>query len=553
MYSNKDNINILTALLIAHKVTKVVVCPGSRNAPIIHNLVVSGQFECYPVTDERSAGFYALGMAQMKDERVAVCVTSGSALLNLLPAVSEAYYQHRSMVVISADRPASWIDQQDGQTIPQHGALDPYVGKSVTIAEPHTSDDRWYCNRLVNEALVACFETKQKPVHINVPLSEPLFEYTIKELPIERVIQVECIDGNKPYTDDHSFTRYLYAKRPLIVVGQCDATCLDKKVMALLQKQAVVLSESLSPVGGINNADDILRNITDWSLFSPDYVLYVGGAVVSKRIKQFLRQATSAFHCSIEKNGHIYDTFTHLNKVIQGRPEQVLEKMADFYMLSTSQAQTANKNNTIEHSRKEYIRCWHDASSYEYERQMNEVLEFSEAGCVRYLEEQLQDMDYEYMVHYGNSTSIRLANRYATRQVYCNRGVNGIEGSLSTAAGMSVVTNAIVFCVIGDLSFFYDQNALWNQNLHGNLRIVLLNNGGGHIFNQVAGMPVDEIRSKFIMAEHRTQAQGICTQNDVGYIQAKNVDEMRMGVVSLLTIETQRPVVLEVLLQNSNT
>ena len=131
MYSSKENVNILTALLVAHGVKHAVCCPGSRNSPIVHNLNECPDIACYPVTDERSAGFYALGMSQCLKQPVVVCVTSGTALLNLAPAVAEAYYQHIPLIVISADRPQAWIDQLDGQTLPQPDALGRFVSKAV--------------------------------------------------------------------------------------------------------------------------------------------------------------------------------------------------------------------------------------------------------------------------------------------------------------------------------------------------------------------------------------------------------------------------------------
>ena len=127
MYSHKENINILTALLLDKGITDAVVCPGSRNAPIIYNLNEAPGMNCHPVTDERSAGFYALGLAQATARPVAVCVTSGSALLNVAPAVAEARYQHIPLIVVSADRPRQWIGQLDGQTLPQQGAFGPLV------------------------------------------------------------------------------------------------------------------------------------------------------------------------------------------------------------------------------------------------------------------------------------------------------------------------------------------------------------------------------------------------------------------------------------------
>jgi 2-succinyl-5-enolpyruvyl-6-hydroxy-3-cyclohexene-1-carboxylate synthase len=148
--------------------------------------------------------------------------------------------------------------------------------------------------------------------------------------------------------------------------------------------------------------------------------------------------------------------------------------------------------------------------------------------------------------HFANSTAIRLANIYAFPNVYCNRGVNGIEGSLSTAAGFSCVTDEPVVCVIGDLSFFYDQNALWNQNLRGNFRILLLNNGKGGIFNLLKGLEQSPARDKYVAAEHHTSAEGICQQNNIKYLKAVNMEEMRQGIDSLLYIDSSRPVLLEV-------
>lgn len=147
MFSDKKNINILTSLLVAHGVKRVVVCPGSRNAPIVHNFNECADIICYPVTDERSAGFYALGMALADNSPVAVCVTSGTALLNVVPAVAEASYRHRGIIVISADRPLEWIDQLDGQTLPQSGAFGKYVSKCVSLSEPNNEQEHWYCNR----------------------------------------------------------------------------------------------------------------------------------------------------------------------------------------------------------------------------------------------------------------------------------------------------------------------------------------------------------------------------------------------------------------------
>lgn len=201
MYSNKENVNILTSLLVAHGVRHAVVCPGSRNAAIVHNLNECEDITCYPVTDERSAGFQALGLSMAEGyQPVVACVTSGSALLNLYPAVAEAYYQQIPLIVISADRPAQWINQLDGQTLPQPDALGQMVRKSVSLPEVFEGEQQeemhWYCNRLVNEALLKSMGRVKGPVHINVPISEPFYSFTKEALPVERKIEVACCRAN---------------------------------------------------------------------------------------------------------------------------------------------------------------------------------------------------------------------------------------------------------------------------------------------------------------------------------------------------------------------
>ena len=245
-YSDKENVNILTALLVAHGVKHAVVCPGSRNAPIVHNLNECPNITCHPVTDERSAGFYALGMAQILRHPVAVCVTSGTALLNLLPAAAEAYYQHVPLVVISADRPAMWIDQQDGQTLPQLDALGRFVSKAVSLPEPSTDDERWYCNRLVNEALLCCQRHGGSPVHLNVPISEPLFTFNVSALPTERVIRQVAATTDVGHCQP-LLADVQSAKHPMIVVGQLSNKEARRMALQLceLSTDVVVVYECL--------------------------------------------------------------------------------------------------------------------------------------------------------------------------------------------------------------------------------------------------------------------------------------------------------------------
>lgn len=492
MYSSKQNVNILTSLLVAHGIHHAVVCPGSRNAPIVHNLNECPDIHCYPVTDERSAGFYALGMTQALKEPVVVCVTSGTALLNLYPAVAEAYYQHRSLVVVSADRPQQWIDQLDGQTLPQPDALGCFVKKAVSLPEPHDEDTRWYCNRLINEALMV----KHGPVHINVPITEPLFDFSTSELPKERKIELLPADISN-VTLSHVCRMFMQAKRPMLIAGQPMNPLMDEAVVQI--------------------GDDVD--------YIPDFVLYTGGSIVSKRLKHFLRKAKETW--VVNSEGEVTDTFMNLTHVVQGDGDVVADMV----------------RSNLEEKPHPFVQKWEALLAQI--RQQVEANEppYSSAAVVKYFEQKR----VANIVHYANSMAIRLANTYSKTPVYCNRGVNGIEGSLSTAAGFSCVTDEKVFCVIGDLSFFYDQNALWNQNLRGNLRILLLNNGKGGIFDMLPGLEKSPARDKYVAAEHHATAEGICQQNDIYYQQATTIEEMQRGIDLLLSADFSRPMVLEVL------
>lgn len=530
MYSSKESVNILTSLLVAHGIRHAVVCPGSRNAPIVHNLNECPDIRCYPVTDERSAGFYALGMAQALCQPVVVCVTSGSALLNVAPAVVEAYYQHLSLIVISADRPQAWIDQIDGQTMRQPGVLSPWVGQSVTLPE----SDPWHCNRLVNEALLETQRDHRPCVHINVPISEPLFQFTTEHLPAERVIRRYCPGADYESLPQSLVDDLLQAERPMVVVGQAHPADFSGEGTAYLYSHVIVLHESLAPYGRVSHFDEVLAAHEDWGDFQPDFVLYVGDAVVSKRLKHCLRQATEARVWRVSTTGRVEDTFQNLRGIVIGDPEFVLtalsRKMERHHLQSLP-----------------YRGLWLRWLKVAEDHARTYVPAYSQLAAVKCLEERLTANGDAVEVHYANSTAVRLANIYAMRHVWCNRGVNGIEGSLSTAAGFSLAhPSSLTVCVIGDLSFFYDQNALWNQNLNGNLRILLLNNGKGGIFDHLSGLRQSPAHDRLVAGRHHASAQGVCLQNEVQYLSAHHLDDMKKGIDRLLSADASHPVLLEV-------
>lgn len=549
MYSNKENVNILTALLAKHGVSHAVVCPGSRNAPIVHNLNACPDVACFPVTDERSAGFYALGMAEATCSPVAVCVTSGTALLNLLPAVAEAFYRKQPLIVVSADRPPQWIDQLDGQTLPQADALGRFVKRAVTLPEPHSDEERWYCNRLVNEALLATKQHGGGPVHINVPISEPLFEFETGELPDERSISLIEKDD---VPDEMAFEEFVcdfeQAERPMVILGQSDDGLLLHETSNLNTVSACVpvLHEALSI--GAMGMDEALYAINNDTSYEPDFIVYLGGEIVSKRLKQFVRNS-SAKVWHVNADGAVNDVFKRLVGVIEANS---LECFFTEWVISSDYFRIVGgeQNSTSKAEKKQafYVK-WKTLLGKIETKKTAFVPEYSQMAAVRAFESGVESISTT--VHYANSSAIRLANIYAAKLVCCNRGVNGIDGSLSTAAGFSVVSERKTFCVIGDLSFFYDQNALWNQNLRGNFRILLLNNGGGGIFRQLRGLEQSQARDRYIAASHQTSAAGICQQNDVYYRSVNNLSELADGIEWLLCGDSDRPMLLEVFTDSS--
>lgn len=533
-YCNKSNINILTSLLIQHGVRHAVVCPGSRNAAIVHNLYTAPEVQTVAATDERSAAFYALGMAQATERPVVVCVTSGSALHNVMPAVAEAHYRHVPLIVVSADRPQAWIDQYDGQTARQPGTLGDMVAKCVQLPEPFSEEEHWYCNRLVNEALLAARTNGGAPVHINIPISEPLFNFSVPSLPQERCITEIIPPKDYSLWAQQVAQRMAQARRPLIIYGRDCRRQGITSAMQLIGKKVTLLHEALCEHHNLTPFDMVLRHQGTPALPPPDFVLHLGDTIVSKLLRQWIR-TSEAEVWQVDANEGVHDLLMHLTHRVKGTAADILPAVGEALSRVELTAEAT-----------EYHAQWQQR--VERARTLTEdyLPPFSQMAVVKYFEQQLDDMFYDWQVHYANSSAVRLANLFAAHYVWCNRGINGIEGSLSAAAGHSIVTNEMVFCIIGDLSFFYDQNALWNQHLRGNLRIVLLNNGKGGIFDTLPHLNESPAAQQYVAATHHTTAQGICTQNDIGYLKAHNMEEMQTGIVTLMTADTQRPMLIEV-------
>ena len=568
MLTNKRNVLELVALLKEHGVSDVVLCPGSRNVPLVQTMSHLGWFNCYPVTDERSAGFFALGLALRNKRPAVVCCTSGTALLNIHPAVAEAYYQQVPLIVISADRPEAWIGQMDGQTLVQPGVFGNLSRCSVQLPMGESEEEMWHCNRLINEALLATGAVGgavggsfggsvggsvdglvssvggsvggsvdgnghrvKGPVHINVPVNEPLFDFSVEELPKPRVIRRHAIkdyDVELGESEEALLSQY---KRRMLIIGQGnDAVCHNLCDIAM-RCGFVVVSEHLanlsscseecnedgqnSGVGlvygcNVENADLVLREIDEAEKeeLRPDLVITVGGHIVSKKLKQYLRKYRPSEHWHVSKDGAIADLFCCQTLALEGSVEDLC------HLLEVERMKDSIGN-------REYCDRWRCASEVIPEPDFD----YSAMAAVGALIERLP---YGSILHLANSSAVRYAQLYRLPQgvtTMCNRGTSGIEGSLSTAVGYASLVGASGdnscnrasgdnssngpknFILIGDLSFFYDMNALWNLNYGSNLRIVVLNNGGGEIFRALPGLNMDDEAASFITASHGVSAR----------------------------------------------
>lgn len=533
MFSVKKNVLETVALIKAYNISQVVLCPGSRNAPLIQTFSSDPFFTCHIIVDERNAAFYALGIIQATKEPVVVCCTSGSALLNFAPAVSEAYYQKLPLIVISADRTPEWIGQMDGQTIPQFGALGCLSKKNVQLPEIKNDTDLWYCNRLINEALIIC-KAEKAPVHINIPISEPLFDYSEKELP-----QARKISYYRP-TKQIDIKRYAKQLRVnqkvIIVVGQ---NIFNPSLSPILNKfvqqiNAVVITEHLSNCKSdlfISNADAILSVLDEESKnsFVPDILISIEGHIVSKRLKYFFRQNKPKQHWHVTASLDVVDLFQSLTDLVETDTTCFLENL-----ISNSELKQDST----------FYNQWKQISNRIQEPDNKIFSDISVTGKF------IQKLPQQSVLHLANSSVVRNAQLFKlddSVQVYCDRGTNGIESSLPTAIGFASAADKLVFMAIGDLSFFYTVGALWNIQHIKNLRIILINNQTGGIFHLLPGLDKASSLKKYVSAEHNTSAKKWAEAAELKYLSATNDEELDKMLDTFVSDEnSNQSILLEV-------
>jgi 2-succinyl-5-enolpyruvyl-6-hydroxy-3-cyclohexene-1-carboxylate synthase len=525
------------AELFARKgVREVVLSPGSRCAPLTLAFTRNSKIKTRTFSDERSAGFVALGMAQSLQIPVGVVCTSGTAVYNLAPSVAEAFFSQTPLIVLTADRPAEWIAQHDGQTIYQAEIFGKHVKKFFQLPQDYEhADDHWAINRIINDAINLAQQEPKGPVHINAPFREPLYpEATEKIVFSESVRVIENISGRIEF-DTVEMDRLAsilngYSK-VLLVAGQ---SYFDPKLIDAVSNFTFTLKVPLvSDI--ISNLNPIQHSIRHADLFlgqcgekekqelRPDLLITIGNSLISKNTKLFLRKHKPKEHWHIQEAGIPTDTFKSLTHHVQAEPASFL---------------TAIKNRaSVDMSAYQEYWMKHERST---ERIVEDFFKLDDSGEFALVKSVLENLPEECNLHLANSMSVRYANFIGLKankksvRVFSNRGTSGIDGSNSTSVGHSLASGKPTYLVTGDVAFFYDRNAFWHNYSLRNLNILLLNNHGGLIFNVIDGPASMPEAAEYFITQQRLNGKKLCEEFGFHYL-AADKNTMSNAVKSFLT------------------
>lgn len=503
---------LILQLCKAKGISRIVLSPGSRNAPLVIGFTRDDFFTCYSITDERCAAFFALGMAQQIQQPVAVVCTSGSALLNYYPAVSEAFYSDIPLIVISADRPSHKIDIGDGQTIRQPGVFANHILYSAGLKEADLAYNETEINLALNTAIL-----QKGPVHLNVPFEEPLYEM------VETcTVQAGNISPeHKSYEWESNalqsfIQRWNTAKQKMIIVGVLPPDSLEKRFIDFLSADGsvIVFTETTSNLHHKNffpGIDKIIAPVeneaSELKALQPGLLLTFGGMVVSKKVKAFLRTYQPKVHFHIDEK-KAYDTYFCLTHHFTTG----INRFFDRTIPALQPVKSTYRDHWLRIQEKR--RAAHEAYL--------KTIPFSDLLAYDRIFKAIPD---KHSLHSSNSATIRYTQLFEFNQrlqVFCNRGTSGIEGSTSTAIGASLTIKTSTTLLTGDLSFFYDSNALWNHYIRPDFRIILINNRGGGIFRIISPHKHEPDFDTYFETTHNLTAQTLCEMYGFDYYQAQD-------------------------------
>ncbi len=517
----------------AKGVQSIIISPGSRNAPLTIGFTSNPNFTCYSIADERCAAFFALGIAQQTKKPVAVVCTSGSALLNYYPALAEAFYSQIPFIVISADRPSDKIDIGDGQTIRQENVFINHSLFNANLTEDASEENDVSINEAINIAIA-----QRGPVHINVPFEEPLYE-TTNELSVNFKVTDLVIPQRFLDVDDIIVFSTLWnqSQKILILIGECSPNAIEQKwleKLALIPSVVVMIetTSNLHDSSFINNIDTLITPFSpsEFLELQPRILITFGGMIVSKRVKTFLRKYKPRHHWHIDEL-RAYDTFGILTKHFPVAPNQFFKQFLPFVKGIKSDYKSSFQ--TIHNQRK--------IKHGEYLAQVP----FCDLKAFEII---LSSLPNDIQLQISNSSAIRYAQLFdidKSIEVFCNRGTSGIDGSTSTAIGAGVVSKKPTVLITGDIGFLYDSNALWNNYIPKNFKIILINNGGGGIFRILPGHQETETFNTYFETSHCLTAEHLSKMYQLDYAIASDGTSLKKGLTKLYE-QNERPMILEV-------
>ncbi|MCR9183548.1 MAG: 2-succinyl-5-enolpyruvyl-6-hydroxy-3-cyclohexene-1-carboxylic-acid synthase [Flavobacteriaceae bacterium] len=534
IYSKIPLAQTITQLCFIKEIRNIVICPGSRNAPLTICFTENPFFNVYSIVDERAAAFFALGIAQQTGTPTAVICTSGSAVLNFYPAIAEAYYSDIPLIVISADRPSNFIDIGDGQTIRQEHVFEKHILYSANLKPEETHQD--YNEIQINSAINISIELKG-PVHINAPFDEPLYEKTNQLLIAPQNVPVKITKNEI----DNEISEYVdlwnCSRRKLILIGVLPPNSLQKQIINQLASDdsVLVLTETTSNVHHTNficSIDQLIAPLSDeeFKELQPNILISFGGMVISKKVKAFLRTFPAKHHWHIDEK-KAYDTYFYLKKHFKVSPQDFFESFLP----------------KVESVPSDYQTKWLSIKKIR-ERKHLTYLEKIPFSDLKVFELILKAIPKSTILQLSNSAIVRYAQLFTIDQslkVFCNRGTSGIDGSTSTAIGAAVASNQQVTFITGDLSFFYDANALWNNYIPKTFRIILINNNGGGIFRILPGEKNTPNFETFFETVHDFSAKQLCEMHQIDYRLIVNQNELESQLTNFYS-ESQNPVLLEI-------
>lgn len=552
MISESKRVQSIIEIFAQKGIKNIVLSPGSRNAPLVLSFTNDSRFNCISIVDERSAAFFALGIAIETNTPVAICCTSGSAALNYSSALSEAYYQKVPLIAITTDRPPEWINHGEGQSINQVGVFKNFVHSEYNLPISESEEDIYHTQRLINESIINS-NLNSLPVHINIPFREPLYN-TIEKSNISIAnFDIVTIEKKLPEEALNKLADiYNNQKKVLILCGQLKKNESLNHVLEQIAQQnnTAILTESTANLYSnhfIPCIDRVITTFEEATEFEPDLLITIGDAIISKKIKAFLRKIKKLKHWRVSDNLKIEDTFLHLHQHI---PVQPVTFFKSLLPLIESKNDSTFKNLWL--SQHLITRGNHD--SYMLNVKWSDLKAF--------------DIIYNTLpencnLHLGNSSPVRymqLFSQIKSVTYYSNRGVSGIDGSTSTAAGISYANQEQLNILIsGDLSFVYDINALWNNNLTENLRIIVINNGGGGIFRIIPGPDQSNAVEDFFEVGNNASVEQLVQAHQINYYFASNESELdtelnkfyapqnnkKAAVLEIATPNTLNPIVLK--------